>query len=73
MSKLDCIYTGLDSYERVKTWTLMQSDHAGVVVTTKHHQKVRRWNKCVKLENDVVVNNDTYKIKRRSGGTTGDG
>ena len=50
----------------------MLSDHAGVVVTTKHHQKVRRWNKCVKLENDVVVNNDTL-IKRRSGGTTGDG
>jgi hypothetical protein len=42
----------------------MQSDHAGVVVTTKHYQKVRRWNKCVKLENDVVINNDTL-IKLR--------
>ncbi len=37
---------------------LKQSDLAGVVVTTKHHQKVRRWNKYMKLDNDTVVNND---------------
>jgi hypothetical protein len=59
MSKLDHIYTRLDSYsctQLTTNWTFTQSDHACVIAVMVHQQKVTRRNDHVKLDNSVVTN-----------------
>ncbi len=61
MSKLDRIYTKLSQYKLKKVevdWTFTSTDHAAVISQFKHITKQRLRSFHIKLDNDILKNND---------------
>ena len=60
-SRLDRIYTKLSQYTNKKletSWTLTKSDHAAVILTLEHREKINTKNEHIKLDNTIVTNTE---------------
>jgi len=64
MSRLDRIFYRLPNYDICKfkvTWTLINSDHAGLILTLDHKTSTYQRNEHVKLDNKVVLDQHTLQ------------
>jgi hypothetical protein len=60
-SRLDKIYTRISQYTNKKmetNWTLTKSDHAAVILTLEHKEKINTKSEHNKLDNTIATNTE---------------